>query len=64
MTRDGDGGGIWYRCYSYDMWWDVACASGNGYQIQGFVDVGVLHTHRAYLCSAFSVGALRVVYLL
>lgn len=61
ITRDGDRGGIWFRCYRYDMWWDVACASGNCCQIQRFVGMGFLHSHRAYLRSTFPDRSLRVV---
>ena len=46
------------------MWWDVVGTSGNDCQIQRFVDVGVLHSHRAYLRSALYFGSLRMVYLL
>jgi hypothetical protein len=53
--KNGNDGGIRFCCCNYDMWGYVAHTPGNGCQIQKVVDMGIFHSHRAYLCSTFSV---------
>ena len=63
ITRNADSGGIRSRRYNYDMWRYVTHTFGNSCEIQRFLDVGMLHSHRFDLCPAFSVRSLCVVYL-